>query len=160
MVFFNPYRVRGVDGAYCIIPYNDITLVLYQKGRNHMDLTELLGSIEDSTPPQVQKAVLWGPESLLKDSVEFFLKAGAGWEVVKISCESGTDYLLQRVETVKPTVVILCQERDAADATLLMQLAQIQACMKVVAVSMESNLMQVYSRSHLIMHDVADFISY
>jgi hypothetical protein len=124
-----------------------------------MDLAELLGPIEDSTPAQVQKAVLWGPESLLKDSVEIFLKAGAAWEVVKISIECGIDYLLQRIETVKPTVVILCQERDASDAALLMQLAQIQSCTKVVTVSMESNLMQVYSRSQVIMHTITDLLS-
>lgn len=124
-----------------------------------MDLTELLGPIEDSAPAHVQKAVLWGPESLLKDSVEFFLKACATWDVVKIACECGVDYLLQRVETVKPTVVILCQERDEPDVALLMKLVQIQSCMKVVAVSMESNLMQIYSRSHVIMHDVTDLLS-
>jgi hypothetical protein len=124
-----------------------------------MDLTELLGPIEDSTPAQVQKAVLWGPESVLMDSVELFLKTGTTWDVVKISNECGVDYLIQRAKIIEPVVIVLCQEKDVNDVALLMQLAQIQSCMKVVAVSMESNLMQVYSRSHVILHNVTDLLS-
>lgn len=124
-----------------------------------MDLTELLDPIEDSTPTHVHKAVLWGPESLLVDSVEFFLTTGADWEVIKLSSECGVNHLLQRVEAVKPAVVILCQEKDASDKTLLMQLNQIEVCSKVVTVSLESNLIQVYSKHNLIMHDVSDLLS-
>lgn len=124
-----------------------------------MNITELLGSIEDSTPTHVQQAVLWGPESVLMDSVEFFLNTRTAWKVVKLSSKNSVDNFLQQVKTLEPTVVILCQERDVSDIALLMQLAQIQSCLKVVAVSMESNLMQVYSRQHFIMHDVADLLS-
>ena len=93
------------------------------------------------------------------DSVEFFLNTRTAWKVVKLSSKNGVDNFLQQVKTLEPTVVILCQERDVSDIALLMQLAQIQSCLKVVAVSMESNLMQVYSRQHFIMHDVADLLS-
>jgi hypothetical protein len=123
-----------------------------------MILSEVLGQIEGSSPTHSQKAILWGPESLLVDSIEFFLKTGAAWDVVKILSERGADYLVQQVKTVKPKVVILCQEKDISDAALLMQLAQIQLCTKVVAVSMESNLVQVYSRNNFIMRDVSDLL--
>jgi len=123
-----------------------------------MNFNELLGPIENSTPPHLQRAVLWGPEILLMDSVELFLKAAA-WEVIKLSSECGVDHLIQRVNAVKPRVVILCQERDSNDFTLLMQLAQIQVCSKVVVVSQESNLVQVYGREKLIMNDVSDLLS-
>jgi hypothetical protein len=124
-----------------------------------MNFTELLGPVENSNPAHSQRAVLWGPESVLMDSVELFLKAKAVWEVVKISSESGVDYLTQRVKIVKPTVVILCQEKDVSDVTLLMQLAQIQSCSKVVTVSLESNLIHVYSRHNVIMRDVNDLLA-
>lgn len=122
-----------------------------------MNLTELLGPIESTTPPQSQKAILWGPEILLMDSVELFLKA-ADWEVVKLSSECGAEHLMRRVEAVKPLVVVLCQERDFNDTAILMQLAQVQYCSKVVVVSLESNLMQVYGRQNLIMNDVSDLL--
>jgi hypothetical protein len=92
------------------------------------------------------------------DSVEFFLKS-ADWEVVKLSNECGSDYLIQRVITVKPAVIILCQERDASDFALLMQLAKVQVCLKVVVLSLESNLVQVYGKHNLIMHAVSDLLS-
>jgi len=123
-----------------------------------MDFTELLGPIENSTPTHSQRAVLWGPEILLMDSVELFLKAAA-WEVIKLSSECGVDHLIQRVNAVKPIVVILCQERDSNDFALLMQLARIQFCLKVVVLSLESNLVQVYGKHNLIMNDVSDLLS-
>jgi len=123
-----------------------------------MDFTELLGPIENSTPTHSQRAVLWGPEILLMDSVELFLKA-ATWEVIKLSSECGVDHLLQRVNAVKPMVVILCQERDSNDFALLMRLARLQFCSKVVVVSLESNLVQIYGRQNLIMNDVSDLLS-
>ena len=124
-----------------------------------MDFTELVGPIENSNPSPVRKAILWGQASLLVDSVEFCLKTGAGWEVNKLSSDCGAEYLLQQVKTIKPAVVILCQEKDAGDTTLLMQLDQIQYCSKVVMVSMESNLIQVYSKHNLIMHNVSDLLA-
>lgn len=124
-----------------------------------MDLNELLGPIENSTPVHLRKAVLWGPESVLMDSVEIFLKAGRAWDVVKISSECGVDYLIQRVQALKPAVVILCQNKDANDVALLIRLAQIEFCLKVVVLSLESNLMQVYGRHDVMMHDVSDLLS-
>ncbi len=124
-----------------------------------MNFTELLGPVEDSNPRHSRKVILWGRESLFADSVEFFLKTGAGWDVVKLSSDCGIDHLLHQVETIKPAVVILCQEKDASDKTLLMQLAQIQYCSKIVTVSLESNLIQVYSKHNLIMHNVSDLLA-
>lgn len=123
-----------------------------------MNLPELLGPIENTTPLPSHKAILWGPEILLMDSVEYFLES-ADWEVVKISNECGSDYLIQQVTLAKPAVIILCQERDASDFALLTQLAKAQACLKVIVLSLESNLVQVYGRHNLIMRDVSDLLS-
>jgi len=124
-----------------------------------MNFIELLGPIENSVPENFQMAIVWGPEIMLMDSVEYFLKTRAGWNVIKISNECGIDYLIQRITALKPAVVILCQEKDVSDVAVLMQLAQIQDCMKVVAVSLESNRIQVYSRQHIIMHEVSDLLA-
>jgi hypothetical protein len=124
-----------------------------------MNLNELLGPIENSTPTHLHRAILWGSESLLVDSVEFFLKTGSVWDVVKISSECGVDYLIQRVQTLKPAVVILCQDKNANDVSLLMQLAQTEFFLKVVVISLESNLIQVYGRRDVIMRDISDLLS-
>jgi len=124
-----------------------------------MDLIEILGPIENSTPAHLQKAILWGPESVLMDSVELFLKAGAAWDVVKIPNDCGLDHLMQQVKALKPKVVILCQEKEECNPNLLMELSQVQSCSKVVVVSLESNLMQVYGRHNITMRDISDLLS-
>ena len=124
-----------------------------------MNFTELLGPIENSTPTHSRKAILWGSESLLVDSVELFLKAGAVWDVDKISPDCGVNYLIQQVKTVRPAVVVLCQDKEEIDTNILMELSQVHSCMKVVVISLESNLVQVYSRQHIIMRDVSDLLS-
>jgi hypothetical protein len=126
---------------------------------DQMNLSELLNPVENLHSTQTRKAILWGPESLLTDSVEHFLKTGAAWDVVKISSESGIDYLIQQVRSIKPATIILCQETDNGDKDVLMQLDQAQLCLKVVTVSMESNLIQVYSKHNVIMRDVSDLLS-
>ena len=159
MVFFNPFMLMEMDGVHCAFHYNKIAIVPYPKGRNYMDLTEVLGPIENSDPSHLQKAVLWGPESVLMDSVEILLKVEAAWDVVKISNDRGLDHLLQQAQTLKPKVVILCQEKEECDPNLLMELSQIRSCSKVVVVSLESNLMQVYGRHNIIMRDISDLLS-
>lgn len=124
-----------------------------------MNLGELIDPVENLNPSLTRKAILWGPESLLADSVEYFLKTGADWDVVKISSESGIDHLIQQVRSIKPATIILCQETDTSDKDVLMHLDQAQFCLKVVTVSMESNVLQVYSKHKVIMRDVSDLLS-
>ena len=124
-----------------------------------MNFMELVGPIEDLTPAHTQKAVLWGGANVLLDAVEFFLRADIGWDVVKITTDLGNEYLLQRVETLRPAVVILCQEKDISDIDLLARLAQLQFCSKVVVVNLESNVVQVYRKQNFTMRTVSDLIS-
>ena len=124
-----------------------------------MNLSELVGPAENLNPSLTRKAILWGQESLLADSVEHFLKTGATWDVVKISSECGIDHLIQQVKSIKPATIILCQETDTSDKDVLIGLDQAQLCLKVVTVSLASNLVQVYSKHNVIMHDVSDLLA-
>jgi len=124
-----------------------------------MNFAELLGPVENSIPKHFRKAILWGPEIMLVDSVEYFLKTKTNWEVVKISNDFGADYLVQQVNTIVPNVVILCQEKEFNDFSLLARLFQARFCLKVIAVSLENNVMQVYSKQNVMMHTVSDLLS-
>ena len=68
-----------------------------------MNLGELVGPVENLHPILTRKAILWGQESFLADSVEHFLKTGAAWDVVKISSESGIDVFNPTGEVYKPS---------------------------------------------------------
>lgn len=124
-----------------------------------MNLGELIDPVENLHPTQNRKAILWGREGLLADSVEHFLITGAAWDVVKISSESGIDYLIQQVRSINPATIILCQETDTSDKDVLIRLDQAQFCLKIVTVSLASNLVQVYSKHNVIMHDVSDLLA-
>lgn len=126
---------------------------------DQMNLGELIDPVENLHPTQTRKAILWGRESLLADSVEHFLITGAAWDVVKISSESGIDYLIQQVRSINPATIILCQETDTSDKDVLIRLDQAQFCLKIVTVSLASNLVQVYSKHNVIMHDVSDLLA-
>ncbi len=126
---------------------------------DQMNLGELIDPVENINPAQTRKAILWGQESLLADSVEHFLVTGAAWDVVKISSESGIDHLIQQVRSINPATIILCQETDASDKDVLIRLDQAQFCLKIVTVSLASNLVQVYSKHNVIMHDVSDLLA-
>lgn len=123
-----------------------------------MNINELIGSVENSRPKRHQKAILWGREALLVEAVELFLKSGATWEVTKISWDQGVDFLLRQMENIKPDVVIIFQDKDAGDPALPIWLIREQACLKVVSMSLESNLMQVYAKYNVLIRDVSDLL--
>ena len=91
-------------------------------------------------------AILWGPDDLLAQAMEFFLRAGETWEVVRISTDQSTSSLMEQVRRIRPDVVILYQGNFVNDESLPMQLFLDQPNLKVVTVSLENNLMQVYSK--------------
>jgi len=124
-----------------------------------VNITELIGPIEDSNPTCSRKAILWGREDLLVKAVELFLDARAVWEVIRVSSDSGVDTLVQQIKNAKPDVVILCQGKDAGNSALPIQLIQDQDCMKVVTMSLENNFMQVYSKYSVLVHNVSDLLS-
>lgn len=126
---------------------------------NFTDTENPTGHVRSTSWQNAQTVILWGPDGLLAESVESFLKTGAHWEVLKISSEKEVDYLFQQMKCLKPEVVILCQEKDFYDTNLLLQIMQVQMCLKVVTLSMESNLMQVYSKHHVVMNEVSDLLS-
>lgn len=103
--------------------------------------------------------ILWGPNDLLAQAMEFFLTAGATWEVVRISSDQGDGSLMEQVQRTKPDVVILYQRNFVNDAGLPTQLIQAQPNLKVVTASLENNLMQVYSKHSIMIRKVSDLLS-
>jgi len=125
-----------------------------------MNLIEVIGSVECTNPSSGRKSiVLWGPQSLFIDSIEIFLKAEAGWDVVKFYREWDVDLFIQQVNFLKPKVIVICQEKDESDEQVLLKLSRIPACLKVVILNMENNIAQVYGRHHVVLRDVSHLLS-
>lgn len=127
-----------------------------------MDLTDLIGPVEHKDPKQPsfsQKAILWGRDDVLAHSIESILKGQETWELVRIFPEQGTDYLIEQVIKLKPELVVLYTGDCAVDKSLMGQLIQDQPEQKVVTISLENNLMQVYEKHNHVLQEASDLLS-
>jgi hypothetical protein len=109
--------------------------------------------------PMTRRAILWGPEILLAQAVEFFLEEDSVWDVKWVAFDSGIDRLFEELKQVNPELVILCSERADQDSTLALQLLNEQTHLKVVALDLESNQIQVYSKQNFVIQGVTDLLS-
>ena len=106
-----------------------------------------------------KKIVLWGREDLLSLSVELLLMAQKGWDVINVSHEESFDTLIQVVDKTNPDIVIF-QQGDLADkSNLPVKLLQEHPGLKVIIVSPNSNLMEVYGKQNVLIKSVSDFTS-
>ena len=103
--------------------------------------------------------LLWGRDDLLSSSVELFLTAQKGWEVISISNEESFDALLLAMDKVHPDVVIIQQGDRSANSSLPMQLIQDFPGLKVITMSLQDNLMEVYSKQNILVKAASDLIS-
>ena len=103
--------------------------------------------------------VLWGREDLLSSSVELFLTNQKGWEVISISNEESFNALLEAVDKMHPDVVIIHQGDRSTNSSLPMQLIQDYPGLKVITLSLQDNLMEVYSKQNILVKAASDLIS-
>lgn len=116
---------------------------------------------EGQTPASapLHKALIWGRENLLAHSVELFLDASRKWQVIRVSPEDGDFDLVEAAARISPEVVILCADGQGGDSVLPLRLIEVFPCLKVVVIGLESNLLQVYSRQHVMIEGVSDLLS-
>jgi hypothetical protein len=126
-----------------------------------MNLPDLLGPLEtqDPAPPSSRIAILWGQDDLFAQAILSFLEAKKTWKVVQIFSEQGIDFLIEQVKRHHPAVVILHLGDRAFDRQLPLQVIQSQPELKVVVVSPENNVIQVFQKQNLMMHEASELLS-
>lgn len=110
-------------------------------------------------PIRSRKAILWGKDGLLAHAIYLFLEDSKSWSVVRVQDDHGIESLIHEVKQVEPDVVILCQDRFDPNSILPLQLLGEQDNLKVLAVDLESNLTQVYSKQNFILQRISDLLS-
>ena len=114
--------------------------------------------------------LVWGPNDLLTKAMEMFLTTGEKdrWDVIRFPANQCLSSLVGEVQKTKPDLVILYQARHADDSDPLIRLLQEQPELKVLAnqpeskiiiVSLENNVMQVYSKRSITVRQVSDLLS-
>jgi len=100
-----------------------------------------------------------GREDILSYSVELYLTNQKGWNVVSFSNKENLDELIRAVNKVNPDVVIIHQEDQAHPLNLPTILLQDHPSLKVITLSLNNNLMEVYSKQNILVQSTTDLIS-
>jgi predicted nuclease of predicted toxin-antitoxin system len=126
-----------------------------------MNLSDLLGPIENKDAGQSlsRKAVIWGPDDLLAQAMEFFLKAEDTWQVIRISADQSLEDLFEQIKRNQPDVIILHTGNCGGNTSLAIQLLQDFPNLRVITTSLEDNQMQVYSKYSIRVRNASDLLS-
>lgn len=105
--------------------------------------------------------ILWGQNDLLTKAMEMFLMAGRmePWEVIRFDANQCISSLVEQVQKIKPDLVILYQAKPGDDSDQLSKLIQEQPDLRMITVSLENNVMQVYSKRSITVRQVSDLLS-
>ena len=111
--------------------------------------------------PKPKTVLLWGQNDLLTKAMELFLTAGEAetWEVMKLPADQCISVLVEQVQKIKPDLVILYQAKPLDDADEVGKLIQQQPDLRMITVSLENNVMQVYSKRSITVRQVSDLLS-
>jgi len=103
--------------------------------------------------------VVWGGEDILSSSIELFLAAKQDWKVVRISNKKDLDAVILAVETTQPDIVIIHQECIKDQTNSALQLLKRHPAIKVITISLENNVMDVYSKKKILVKQASDLIT-
>ena len=105
-------------------------------------------------------AILWGCEDLLGSAVEQLLTTAKNWKIIRIYDESDANLLVREVERVNPDVVIF-HRSDYASSFLepLKKLMVDHREMRLIAISLENNLVEVYNKQTVSIKEASDLLS-
>jgi hypothetical protein len=149
-----------MDGGGWFIPLDFIKIDMMQSTNvSPMNLPDLIGPILKAEPDAVstRRAIIWGRNDLLVQAVGSFLKS-RDWEIIPMSGDQDTEMLLLQTKQIHPEVVILCRE-DADESALAFRLIDEQACLRVITLGLDSNLMQVYSKQNVHLQGASDLLA-
>ena len=105
--------------------------------------------------------ILWGQSDLFTKAMEMFLTAGEAqaWNVIKLPANQCITALVEQVQKRKPDLVILSESKPGDDAYSLSKLMQEEPDLRLITISLENNVMQVYSKRSITVRQASDLLS-
>lgn len=108
------------------------------------------------TKPKV--IVIWGCEDILTASIEGLLSTITECHVIRITSKEDLEALLSGEETRRPDIVIINRQFNHRANTLPLHLLQDHPAIKVIAIGLENNLMEIYSKQNILVQQTSDLI--
>jgi hypothetical protein len=149
-----------MDGGGWFIPVDFIKIDMMQPTNvSPTNLPDLIGPILKAEPDVVSArwVIIWGRNDLLVQAVGSFLKS-RNWEIAHVPGPQDVNVLLLETIRIHPEVVILCREREDESA-LAFRLIDEEACLRVITLGLDSNLMQVYSKQNVRLQGASDLLT-
>jgi hypothetical protein len=103
--------------------------------------------------------VVWGDENVLGSSVKYFLSTKEDWTVVSVSTKAELDALIREMDPIHLDVVIIHQGCQGDPANLPLQFLRDHPAIQVITISLENNLMDVYSKQKIMIRQASDLIT-
>lgn len=107
---------------------------------------------------KTRKVIFWGREDLLGRSVEIFLSARDEWKMVRLYSGQNDEELMDVIDMEKPDVVLLYLDNAEDKRTLPMQLFQCFPGLKVIALDLESNEIEIYGKQKFCVSTISDLL--
>ena len=103
--------------------------------------------------------IVWGDDSLLLTAVETLLNTGEGLRVIRLSDRLNNDLLIHHVKEARPDVFILHEGLFAGKTRLLTKFLQDFPRLKIITLSLDDNLLKIYSKQTLAIQKSSDLLS-
>ena len=106
-----------------------------------------------------KEIVVCGREDILSQSIEYFLSEHEGWNVDSLAFQEDTDEISRAIEALQPDFLIIHEKCYLDRPKFPFQLLRNHPGMLLILLSLENNLMEVYSKQDICVKDVSDLIS-
>ena len=103
--------------------------------------------------------LLLGQDDLLSTYVERILSEHVGWEVVFVSMEQPTEEIYSILENLSADVAISQHENHPCISKALSLLFHANPKLKLITITLKSNMMEIYSKKNILIQSSADLIS-
>ena len=105
-------------------------------------------------------AILWAREDLLGKAIQQLLSTAKDWKIIKIYDEANSDILAREVERVNPDVVIIRRGEYTSNIMETLKKLMMDHCeMKIIAISLDDNLVEVYNKQTVRIQEVSNLLS-
>jgi hypothetical protein len=100
--------------------------------------------------------LLWSEDDLLGRTVELLLQPD--WEVIRVVRPACLQGLIQMITEVNPDAAIICLMNADDDSRLSLPLVQACPRVKIIIISPDTNVVEVYEKRRVQLHQAADLL--
>lgn len=106
-----------------------------------------------------QTFILWGCEDLISKAIEDLLAAHDEWKVLRVSNQESYEALSVHINFFSPEAVIIAEAEHDRECTVALKLLQDHPNLKVITLSLENNLLEIFTKQNVRVKTVSDLIS-